>query len=147
MPGEDGMDRQTTMLHHLEQNELRREIHIIVPEGMGADRKVTFTFEEKQHEIVVPDGYKVKEQVLVTLTSRPFLERTAALACRRGHNSTDFPDRWYIIDNLRHSIRTDKENSKLDSHEFKYRYQLYSLLRGKAATPLLTILPEDVELE
>jgi hypothetical protein len=147
IPCEDGMDRQTTMLHHLEQNELRREIHIIVPEGMGADRKVTFTFEEKQHEIIVPDGYKVREQVLVTLTNRPFLERTAAQASRRGHTNADFPDRWYIIDNLRHSLRNDKDNSKLDSHEFKYRYQLYGLLRGKSATPLLSILPEDAELE
>jgi len=145
-PCEDGMDRQTTMLHLLEQNELRREIHIIVPEGMGEDRKVTFTFEDKQHEIVVPDGYEVRQQVLVTLTSRPFLERTAALASRRGHTSHEFPDRWYIIDNLRHSLRTDKDNSRLDNQEFKYRYQLYSMLRGKAATPLLSVLPEDNEL-
>lgn len=146
-PCEDGMERQTTMLHHLEQSELRREIHIIVPEGMGEDRKVTFTFEDKVHEIVVPEGYEVRQQVLVTLSSRPFLERTAALASRRGHHSQDFPDRWYIIDNLRHSLRTDKENSKLDNHEFKYRYQLYLMLRGKSATPLLSILHEDVALE
>jgi hypothetical protein len=142
-PGEDGMERNTTMLYMLEQHELRRELHIIVPVGMNVDRKVTFHFEGKDHEIIVPDGYEEGQQVPVTLTNRPFLERTAGIAARRGHGGSEFPERWSVIDSLRHSLRTDQNHSRLDTPEFRQRYQCYHLLRGRSATPLLSNIAED----
>merc|ERR1719424_2521927 len=57
-PCEDGMQRMCTMLQAIEQGELKRELYIMVPDGMGADRKVTFSFENKSHEVAVPEGYE-----------------------------------------------------------------------------------------
>lgn len=146
-PCEDGMDRAATMLHYIEQTELKRELYIQVPAGIGADRKVTFTFENKSHEVAVPEGYEIGAQVLITLTNRPFLERTAAQAQRRGHAHELFPfqDRWAIVDSLRHSLRTDKDASKLDSDEFRNRYNLYTMLRGRCGAPLLPFTEEETE--
>jgi hypothetical protein len=145
-PGEEGMERGCTMLHAIEQGELRRELYILVPDGIGADRKVTFSFENKSHEVAVPDGYEVGQQVLITLTNRPFLERTAGQALRRGHPQPEFGDRWVIMDNLRHSLRTDADSSSLSSDEFKNRYNLYMLLRGRCGAPLLPFtIEEDVD--
>jgi len=146
-PGEDGMERVETLLHAIEQGELKRELYIMVPDGMQPDRKVTFNFENKTHEVQVPEGYEVGGQVLITLTNRPFLERTAAQACRRGHMQPEFPERWSIIDNLRHSLRTDAESSTLASDEFKNRYNLYNMLRGKCGTPLLPFTAEETPSE
>jgi hypothetical protein len=141
------MNRETTMLYYLEQNELRRDLQIVVPQGMGEDRKVTFQFESKDHEIVVPDGYKEGDQVPVTLTNRPFLERTATIAARRGHSDPNvFPERWSITDSLRHSLRNEKETSELNAAEFRQRYYFYTMLRGRSATPLLATVSEDVDL-
>jgi len=142
-PGEDGMDRMHTMLHMIEQSELKRELYIMVPEGIGIDRKVIFSYENKSHEVALPEGYKVGEQVLITLTNRPFLERTAAQALRRGHQQPEFHDKWSIIDNLRHSLRTDADCSTLTADEFRHRYHLYMLLRGKSGTPLLPFTEEE----
>lgn len=142
MAGMDGMHRMETMLHAIEQAELKRDLHIIVPDGIGPDRKVTFNFENKTHDVAVPEGYEVGQQVLVTLSNRPFLERTAAQARTRGHQPTEL-DRWSIIDILRHSLRTDKESSTLAAEEFKSRYCLYGLLRGRSAAPLLPFTTEE----
>jgi hypothetical protein len=146
-PCEDGMERICTMLHSIEQENLRRELYIQVPSGIGPDRKVTFCFENKSHEVAVPEGYEVGQQVLITLSNRPFLERTAAQALRRGHPQPEFPDRWSIIDNLRHSLRNDAESSHLDADEFRHRYNMYMLLRGRCGTPLLPFTLEDLEEE
>jgi len=143
-PGEDGMERMCTMLHAIEQGELKRELYIMVPDGIGADRKVRFSFENKNHEIAVPEGYEVGQQVLITITNRPFLERTAGQALRRGHPQPDFPDRWSIIDNLRHSLRTDVNQSTLTADEFRNRYNLYMLLRGRCGAPLLPFTEEEM---
>lgn len=142
-PGEDGMDRVVTMLHAIEQGELKRELCIVVPEGMGPDRKVQFGFENKSHEVVVPEGYEVGAQVLVTISNRPFLERTVNQGLRRGHQQPEFADRWSIIDNLRHSLRTDSDNSTLGADEFRNRYNLYMLLRGRCGAPLLPFTKEE----
>jgi len=142
-PCEDGMQRMCTMLQAIEQGELKRELYIMVPDGMGADRKVTFSFENKSHEVAVPEGYEVGQQVLITLSNRPFLERTAALALRRGHPQPEFPDRWSIIDNLRHSLRNDKDSSHLEEPEFRHRYNMYMLLRGRCGAPLLPFTVEE----
>jgi len=142
-PGEDGMERGVTMLHAIEQGELKRELYIMVPDGIGADRKVQFTFENKSHEVVVPEGYEVGAQVLVTISNRPFLERTANQGLRRGHCQPEFADRWSIIDNLRHSLRTDSDSSSLGADEFRNRYNLYMLLRGRCGAPLLPFTVEE----
>jgi len=139
------MERFCTMLYAIEQQELKRDLYIMVPEGIGLDRKVTFNFENKSHEVVVPEGYEVGQQVLITLSNRPFLERTAAQGNRRGHPQPEFQDRWSIVDNLRHSLRTDEEHSFLKAPEFETRYNLYMLLRGRCGAPLLGHLPEEEE--
>merc|ERR1719491_102583 len=144
-PGEDGMERGVTMLHAIEQGELKRELYIMVPEGIGPDRKVQFTFENKSHEVCVPEGYEVGAQVLVTISNRPFLERTANQGLRRGHAQPEFADRWSIVDNLRHSLRTDSDSSSLGADEFRNRYNLYMLLRGRCGAPLLPFTLEEAE--
>lgn len=146
-PGEDGMERMATMLHAIEQGELKRELYICVPDGIGPDRKVTFSFENRSHEVAVPEGYEVGQNVLITLSNRPFLERTAAQAARRGHPQPEFPDRWSIIDNLRHSLRNDADRSTLDTDEFRHRYNMYMLLRGKCGAPLLPFTIEEMPEE
>jgi len=142
-PYEDGMDRACTMLHVIEQGVMKRELYIQVPEGIGPDRKVTFNFENQSHEVAVPDSYEVGQQVHITLSQRPFLERTAAQGLRRGHQQPDFPDRWAIVDNLRHSLRTDVDNSTLASEEFTNRYNWYLMLRGRSGAPLLPFTEEE----
>jgi len=147
-PCEEGMLRAHTLLQQMEFNELKRELYIMVPEGMGPDRKVTFNFENKTHEVAVPEGYEVGQQVLITLSNRPFLERTAGQAARRGHPASEFPERWSIIDHLRHSLRNPSDSSTLDEPEFKTRYNMYMLLRGRCGAPLLPFTveeePEDI---
>lgn len=142
-PGEEGMERAVTMLHMIEQGELKRELYIMVPEGIGPDRKVQFSFENRSHEVIVPDGYEVGAQVLVTISNRPFLERTINQGLRRGHPHPEFADRYSIIDNLRHSLRTDVDNSNLGADEFRNRYNLYMLLRGRCGAPLLPFTEEE----
>jgi len=142
-PCEDGMDRACTMLHRIEQGALKRELFIQVPEGIGPDRKVTFNFQNGNHEVAVPDCYEVGQQVHITLSQRPFLERTASQAIRRGHLQPEFSDRWTIVDTLRHSLRTDVDSSTLASEEFRNRYNWYLLLRGRNGAPLLPFTEEE----
>jgi hypothetical protein len=141
--GEDGMPRHETMLQYIEQTTMRSELQIVVPEGMGKERKVTFTYENKSHEVEVPEGYEVGQQVLITLSHRPFLERTTSQGARRGHLAPEFADKWSITDSLRHSLRTDADHSTLQAEEFRQRYACYGLLRGKAGTPLLPFTEEE----
>lgn len=142
-PSENGMDYTSTLLHNLEQQQLSRAIQIMVPEGMGPDREVTFEFENQKHKIAVPEGYLPGAQMQVSISNRPFLERSATQASRRGHNLNEFPERWCIMDSLRHCLRTTKEQSNLVNDEFKARYVLYTQLRGKAGTPLLPFTLEE----
>lgn len=143
-PSENGMDHTQTLLYDMDQRELRREIQIIVPEGMGPDRTVKFLYEGKSHEVVVPPEFHPGAQMHVTLTNRPFLERHRSEAARRGRdNPNDFPDRWLFMDQLRHCSRTDCDGSKLTADEFRGRYHLYRLLMGKVGVPLLPFTPEE----
>mmetsp|Transcript_134283 Transcript_134283/g.233373 ORF Transcript_134283/g.233373 Transcript_134283/m.233373 type:complete len:1088 (+) Transcript_134283:116-3379(+) len=144
-PGEEGMDRAKTVLYHLECAEMKKEIKIIVPAEVCPDRKVSFKFQGMSHEIVVPEGYDVGAEVPVTLTKRPFLERNPKHGHFRGHAPELFPDRGCIFENLRHSPRTNKDDSKLDERVFKDRYYWYSLLRGNQGCPLLEYTPEERE--
>lgn len=141
-PGEEGMPRGSTMLYLFEQNELNRHVHITVPEGMGPERVVSFVLENKKHDVQIPEGFLVGQQVLVQVPKRPPLERNPTIAWCRGH--ANFPDRVNILEPLKHNSRADS-NAKLDHPEFVHRRWLYSLLRGSSMSPLLAMVEEGGE--
>merc|ERR1711862_731639 len=143
-PGEDGMQRSQALLPQLLQFEMNRELRIIVPEGMDAEsRQVSFSFENKQHTVTIPENFDVGMEVPITISKRPALEpNQRILQCRGlGSNTTD---RCSIVDSLRHGARpVGNDRDCLNSQEFKHRQFLYSLLRGNAMHPLLPWTPEE----
>jgi len=139
-PGQEGMPRQQTLLQMFEDCELRRETRIIVPEGLGKNRKVTFVFENTRLEVALPEGYQVGQEVPILVPKRPPLEKNVAQAHCRGHPG--FPDKHTIMEPLRHSSRADK-TCKLGDPEFVQRYEMYKHLRGKSMHPLLPFTPEE----
>jgi len=143
---EDGMPRSETFLQQIEQCELSKELRIIVPEGMSANRVVSFFYEGRRHEVEVPQGYAINSEVPITIAKRPPLELTHRLSVLRCH--AQFQDRGSIVDSLRHGARPvqheqGSENPMLQAPEFRHRQYLYSLLRGGAMHPLLPYTPED----
>jgi len=143
---EDGMPRSETFLQQIEQCELSKELRIIVPEGMSANRVVSFFYEGRRHEVEVPQGYAVNSEVPITIAKRPPLELTHRLSVLRCH--AQFQDRGSIVDSLRHGARPVQQeqgpdNPMLQAPEFRHRQYLYSLLRGGAMHPLLPYTPED----
>jgi len=148
---EDGMPRSETFLQQIEQCELSKELRIIVPEGMGANRVVAFSYEGRRHEVEVPQGYAVNSEVPITIAKRPPLELTHRLSVLRCH--AQFQDRGSIVDSLRHGARPVQQEQSannpmeqppmLQAPEFRHRQYLYSLLRGGAMHPLLPYTPED----
>jgi len=140
--GEEGMPRQETYLHFLEQNELQRHVMVVVPEGMSENRLVSFMYENKKHDVVIPEGYEIGQEVPIIVPRRPPLERSATQAWCRGHHT--FPDRANIVEPLRHCSRVTGGCS-LEDPEFKHRHYLYSLLRGTNMHPLLPYMPEEDE--
>jgi len=143
---EDGMPRSETFLQQIEQCELSKELRIIVPEGMSANRVVSFFYEGRRHEVEVPEGYAINSEVPITIAKRPPLELTHRLSVLRCH--AQFQDRGSIVDSLRHGARPvqqeqGSENPMLQAPEFRHRQYLYSLLRGGAMHPLLPYTPED----
>lgn len=137
--GEEGMPRGETFLYLFEQSELQRMVSITVPPGMGPDRTVTFMLENKKHDVRIPEGYHIGQQVLVQVPKRPPLERNPSVAWCRGH--ANFPDRANILEPLKHNSRADR-NCQLDDPEFVHRRYLYSLLRGSSMSPLLSVVDE-----
>merc|ERR1719329_690016 len=143
---EDGMPRSETFLQQIEQCELSKELRIIVPEGMSANRVVSFFYEGRRHEMEVPQGSAINSEVPITIAKRPPLELTHRLSVLRCH--AQFQDRGSIVDSLRHGARPvqheqGSENPMLQAPEFRHRQYLYSLLRGGAMHPLLPYTPED----
>jgi len=141
---EEGMQRSQALLPQLLQFEMNRELRIIVPDGMDAEtRQVSFTFENKQHTVTIPENFDVGMEVPITISKRPALEpNQRVLMCRGLSSSTT--DRCSIVDSLRHGARpVGNEQDCLNSQEFKHRQFLYSLLRGNAMHPLLPWTPED----
>lgn len=131
-PGEEGIPRSQALLPQLQQYEMNRELRIVVPDGMDADtRQVSFTFENKQHTVRIPENFEVGMEVPITISKRPALEK----------------DRCSIWDSLRHGARlVGEERDFLNSQEFKHRQFLYSLLRGNAMHPLLPWTPEEEDI-
>jgi len=136
------MPRCDTYLHHLEQNELQKQVLVVVPEGMAENRMVSFMYENKKHDVQIPEGYEVGEEIPILVPKRPPLERNPAQASCRGH--PNFLDRMSITEPLRHSSRMAGPCG-LDDPEFKHRQNLYSLLRGTNMSPLLPYMPEEEE--
>lgn len=155
--GEDGMLRASTLLQLLEMQELQKKVEIVVPEGMGPDRRVAFTYENRRHEYQLPEHYKVGERVLLTIPKTPPLERNPVQAWYRGHAT--WPDRYNVVENLRHGLANrprapctfeDPEswinsNCALNDQDSANRRQLYSLLRGQNMQPLLPETKEEAE--
>lgn len=146
LPGQEGMPRHETILYHLEQQELHRQVTLIVPEGMDETRRVNFVYEEQEMTVAIPQGYNVGQQVTVQVPTkkRPPLERNASQALHRGRQH--LPDRHLVMENLRHCCRVTTSIS-LDHPEYKSRYQLYGMLQGKSMTPMLPEMPEADEEE
>jgi len=146
LAGQEGMPRQETILYHLEQQELHRQVTLIVPEGMDGTRRVNFIYEDQEMTVAIPDGYDVGQQVTVQVPTRkrPPLERNSTQAWHRGHQH--LPDRQLVMENLRHCCRVTTSIS-LDHPEYKSRYQLYGMLQGKSMTPMLPEMPEGDEEE
>jgi len=144
LPGQEGMPRHETILYHLEQQELHRQVTLIVPEGMDDTRRVNFVYEEQEMTVTIPQGYNVGQQVTVQVPTkkRPPLERNATQAWHRGRQH--LPDRHLVMENLRHCCRVTTSIS-LDHPEYKSRYQLYGMLQGKSMTPMLPEMPEADE--
>lgn len=139
-PGEEGMPRSNTFLHHLEQCELQRQVMVVVPEGMTENRMVSFVFENRKHDVQIPEGFQIGQEVPILVPKRPPLERTPAQAQCRGHGH--FLDRYGILEILKHGSRLSR-TCTLQDPEFKHRHHLYSLLRGTSMAPLLPFLPEE----
>lgn len=144
LPGQEGMPRHETILYHLEQQELHRQVTLIVPEGMDATRRVNFIYEDQEMTVAIPEGYDIGQQVTVQVPTRkrPPLERNSTQAFHRGHQH--LPDRQLVMENLRHCCRVTTSIS-LDHPEYKTRYQLYGMLQGKSMTPMLPEMPEGEE--
>lgn len=138
--GEQGMPREDTWLHRFEQDELRRRVMVVVPEGMDENRRVTFVFENTKFDVIIPEGYLVGQEVEFVVPRRPPLERNAAQAACRGHANWDHCPA--LFEPLRHSSRASG-NCTLDDPEFKRRYELYQQLRGRSSRPLLPDMIED----
>eukprot|EP00913_Durusdinium_trenchii_P009498 g8927.t1 len=144
LPTQEGMPRHETFLYHLEQQELHRQVTLIVPEGMDETRRVNFIFEDQEMTVAIPQGYNVGQQVTVQVPTRkrPPLEKNAQQAMHRGRQH--LPDRHLVMENLRHCCRVTTSIS-LDHPEYKSRYQLYGMLQGKSMTPMLPETPEAEE--
>lgn len=142
--GEEGMPRAETYLYQSEQSEMHKQVLVIVPEGMGENRLVSFVYENKKHDVKIPEGYSVGQEVAIFVPKRPPLERNAAQAMCRGH--AGFPDRLNVTEPLKHSSRA-RPPCSLEDPEFRHRHQLYTLLRGAMMSPLLPFTPEEPEYE
>jgi len=139
-PGELGMPRENTMLYSIEQSELHRTVMVVVPEGMKESRMVSFLFENKKHDVEIPEGYAVGQEVPIFIPRRPPLERNQAQAWCRGHYN--FPDRQYLTEQLKHSSRLGKDCS-FDDPEFQHRRNVYGLLRGREMSLMLANWAEE----
>eukprot|EP00930_Biecheleria_cincta_P059220 TRINITY_DN4497_c0_g1_i1.p1 TRINITY_DN4497_c0_g1~~TRINITY_DN4497_c0_g1_i1.p1 ORF type:complete len:1107 (+),score=231.75 TRINITY_DN4497_c0_g1_i1:132-3452(+) len=143
---QEGMPRNETLLHSIEQSELNRPVVLHVPEGMDSTRQVTFLFEEQLMRVTIPDSYEAGQQVTIYVPTgkRPPLEKNPIQAWHRGHHN--WQDRHQVMEPLRHCCRVSSDIS-LDHPEYKTRYQLYGMLRGKSMSPLLPEMPEGNEDE
>jgi len=140
-PGDEGMPRQDTVLFRIEQEELVRLVNICVPEGMMENRLVTFVYEGRRHDVAIPEGFEVGQQVPIRVPRRPPLERNQAQGACRGHQLWE--NRSFYWEPLRHSPRVEK-NCMLTDEEFRRRYEYYTALRGRGMDLLLPNVPEEV---
>lgn len=140
-PCEDGMSRYHTFLYAIEQNELYKELRVIVPMDIRPDRLAYLSFENKRHTVQFPPGIEPGQEVPFAFKKRPPLERSPHQAWCRGHYN--FPDRSSIVETLRRGSRTEAEHCSMGSQEFMHRQELYQRLRGSAMNPLLPFTPEE----
>jgi len=143
-PGDEGMPRCKTFLYQFELNELQKQVLLVVPEGIAENRMVSFMFENKKHDVQIPEGFSVGQEVPILVPKRPPLERNQAQAWCRGHQN--YPDRLTLTEPLKHSSRLGRPCS-LNDPEFKHRWHLYCCLRGTNMNPLLPFTPEEPEEE
>jgi hypothetical protein len=140
-PGEESLHRRDTVLGRLEQNEMAQTITITVPEGMGEERRVSFNWENKQMEVVVPADYDVGSQLPIIVPKKPPLEKNRTVAQVRDHaHLPDYVSVWSVV---RHPPQ--KSSNSFGCDEIRGRLQQYKQLGGKNMTPLLPFTPEQEE--
>jgi hypothetical protein len=149
-PGESSLQRCNTFLGRIEQNEMSNLVEITVPDGMTAERKVKFYWENKPMELVIPEGYEAGSQLKVSIPKRPPLEKNRLVAQVRDHTDhTLFPDTWSLWNFLRHPPRDDyigprsSGEDAFKSDEMKGRLLQYKNMGGKSMAPLLPFTPEE----
>merc|ERR1719443_1495410 len=95
-----------SLLHKMQMEEFQKSLQITVPEGVGADRRVQFKFHGKMHEVILPEGVVVGQQVPIMLTKSPALPRNGHLASRSLVPT--YTDRSQVNEHLRHTPRVAK---------------------------------------
>lgn len=138
-PKEESIEWAATLLHQLEQEEMEKELRLLVPEGMGPGRTVSFMYENRRHEVAIPEGCEVGQEVPIRMYKMPFLQKTPELAWAKGQQD----DRYTVLDSLKHCTRAPAEECNFASVDMQNRINLYKLLRGSAVAPLLPYTPED----
>jgi hypothetical protein len=138
-PKEESIEWAATLLHQLEQEEMEKELRLLVPEGMGPGRTVSFMYENRRHEVAIPEGCEVGQEVPIRMYKMPFLQKTPELAWARGQQD----DRYTVLDSLKHCTRAPAEECNFASADMQNRINLYKLLRGSSVAPLLPYTPED----
>jgi len=106
------MPRAETLLHRLELEEMTKHLTILVPEGVGSDRRVQFKFWGRTHDVVLPEGARPQQEVRVTLSKRPPLPRNAQAAAARSTAAAGIGqlDRCHVSEVLRHGPRVIRED-------------------------------------
>lgn len=134
--GEDGMPRDETLLHKLEMEEFQKCVRIAVPEGLGPDRRVEFTFGGRQQIAVIPEGLEVGQEVRVLLNKSAPLPRNAHIA---AHQPYPVPGiRAHVAQELRHIPSTPRGEALDFNHPtFTHRRGLYHMLRGQCMDPMV----------
>lgn len=142
-PGEDGMPRGETLLHKLEMAEYQHQLNIIVPEGVGQDRKVQFCFKGKRHEVILPENASVGSYVPITLTRNPPLPKNSQTLQRGLYPYGHSIDKSSLIEQLKHGPRVLKDEENNLSHPvFTQRRELYHMLRGRCMDDMLGLVEE-----
>mmetsp|Transcript_17697 Transcript_17697/g.41113 ORF Transcript_17697/g.41113 Transcript_17697/m.41113 type:complete len:546 (+) Transcript_17697:46-1683(+) len=173
-PGEASLPLHATLLYRIEQDELNRQVPVLVPEGMTEMREVQFVYENREHRIVVPHGYSPGQEVCVLIPKRPFLERNRRVADYRGHHDwhdvqhiwsqatvakiyqeidlqsrpwASWPVRTESSDqDLRHQLgRVSQEHLELNTLDMQRKMEYYRFMQARGSQPLLSSVPEDVD--
>merc|ERR1712066_618505 len=99
---------------------------------MGEERKVTFNWENKQMEVVVPTDYCVGSQLPIIVPKKPPHEKSRKVADVRDHaNLPDLVSIWNIV---KHPPQKWSTKDAFECDEIKGRLLQYKQLGGKNMT-------------